>query len=68
MSKCELCEFGVDVKTKLIEMNKNQSWLIEEIRKETGMYADTGYLNKIFTGKRKAPKIRNAISKIFEME
>ena len=60
MSKCELCEFGVDV--------KNQSWLIEEIRKETGMYADTGYLNKIFTGKRKAPKIRNAISKILEME
>lgn len=68
MSRCELCEFGVEVKTKLIEMNKNQTWLIEEIRKETGMYADTGYLNKIFTGKRKAPKIRDAITKILAME
>lgn len=68
MSRCELCEFGVEVKTKLIEINKNQTWLIEEVRKETGMYVDTGYLNKIFTGKRKAPKIRDAITKILAME
>lgn len=68
MSKCKLCAFGVKVKQKLVEIGETQQWLEEEIKKDTGMYVDNGYLYKIFTGQRTAPKIVASINRILQLD
>lgn len=55
------------VKHKLIDLGKTQRWLEEEIRKRTGLFVDSGYMHKIMTGQRKAPKIVDAIFEILEI-
>lgn len=66
MDSCKITEFGLCVKTELLRRGLEQKWLIEQI-KSRGMYADSGYLHKIFTGQRSAPKIVQAISEILEL-
>ena len=56
MSK--LCNFGKEIKKRLVDIDKNQEWLITEVRADTGLYFDTGYLHKILVG---------SISKILEI-
>lgn len=68
MQKNELCEFGIKAKVKLVQINKTSTWLANEVHKNTGLYVDTAYLSHIFTGKRKAPKVVNAIKDILQME
>ena len=63
----QLSEFGKTVRIKLIELNKSQTWLIEEVSRETGLYFDTSYMHKIQTGKKCTPKIVKAIKKILEI-
>ena len=55
------------VKFRLIELNKKQNWLIEEIHRKTGLYVDTSYLLKIMRGTCKSPKIVAAISEILDI-
>lgn len=55
------------VKHKLIDLGKTQRWLEEEIRDRTGLFVDSGYMHKILTGQRKAPKIVDAIFEILEI-
>ncbi len=64
MNSCKFTPFGLCVKTELLREGLTQEWLIEEIRNRTGMYADSGYLYKILTGQRSAPKIVRAIQDI----
>lgn len=59
---CKLTDFGLSVKTELLRRGKEQKWLEQKIREETGLYVDSSYLSKIFTGQRKSPKIVNSIS------
>ena len=40
MSK--LCNFGKEIKKRLVDIDKNQEWLITEVRADTGLYFDTG--------------------------
>lgn len=61
-------DFGKEVKKKLIDLGKTQSWLEVEIKERTGLFVDSGYLHKIFTGQRNAPKIVEAIKEILEIE
>lgn len=68
MYKRPLTQFGKDIKRRLIDMDKSQSWLIEEVKKETGLYFDTSYLNKIQTGRIATPSIVSAIKKILAVE
>lgn len=63
-----LTKFGLEVKIKLMESQKTQEWLIEEIKKETGLFVDSSLMNKVLTGRRKASKIVQAIKKILAME
>lgn len=60
-------DFGKEVKKKLVDINQTQSWLIDQVRGKTGMFLDNGYLNKIMTGQRNAPKIKQAIREILEL-
>lgn len=61
-------EFGLCVKTKLIQTGKSQKWLEEEITQKTGLYVDGGYMYKILTGQRNAPKVVEAICEILNIE
>ena len=63
----QLSEFGKTVRIKLIELNKSQAWLIEEVSRKTGLYFDTSYMHKIQTGKKCTPKIVEAIKEILEI-
>ena len=64
MESCKFTEFGLCVKNKLLRAGKEQKWLEEEINKRTGLFVDSGYMYKILTGQRNAPKIVTAICEI----
>ena len=61
-------DFGLSVKMKLLQIGKDQKWLEEAVSEKTGLYVDNGYLYKIFTGRRNAPKIVTAIREILCLE
>ena len=60
-------EFGKQIKIRLVEMEKNQTWLIEEVSERTGLYFDSGYMHKIMTGKIATPSIVTAIREILSL-
>ena len=61
-------DFGLSVKTKLLQIGKEQKWLEEAVAKKTGLFVDGGYMYKILTGQRNAPKIVAAIREILEIK
>lgn len=45
-------DFGKAVKIRLIEMDKNQNWLIEQVKERTGDKSfDSSWLHRILSGK-----------------
>lgn len=56
------------IKYRLIDLGKTQKWLEEEIRAKTGLFVDSSYLGKIYSGERKAPKIVQAIKEILDIQ
>lgn len=68
MDSCKFTSFGLCVKTELLRRGKTQKWLEEEITNRTGLFADSGYMDKILKGKRNAPKIVQAICDILEIQ
>ena len=65
--KAMVSEFGIAVKTSLLRLGKEQKWLQEQINQRTGLYVDSGYMYKILTGQRSAPKIVKAICEILDI-
>ena len=63
-----LTTFGKDIKKRLVDLEKPDVWLIEQVKKRTGLYFDSSYLYKIRTGKLKSPKILEAICEILGLE
>jgi hypothetical protein len=61
-------DFGLCVKTELLRIGKSQKWLEEAVSKKTGLYVDGGYMYKILTGQRNAPKIVEAIREILKIK
>ena len=64
----KISDFGLCVKVKLLQKQKTQMWLTEEVTRKTGLYVDSGYMYKILTGQRNAPKIVDAICEILSIE
>ena len=64
----KISDFGLCVKTELLKNRRTQKWLEEEITNRTGLYVDSGYMHKILTGQRNAPKIVEAICEILNIE
>ena len=60
--------FGLCVKTKLLHMGKEQKWLEKAVNEKTGLYVDSGYMYKILTGQRNAPKVVDAICEILNIK
>ena len=63
----KLCTFGKEIKKKLVDIDKNQEWLIAQVKKDTGLYFDSGYLYKIIVGNIATPKIIDSIRKILDL-
>ena len=69
MSKLsKISDFGLSVKIELLKQSRTQKWLEEEITKRTGLYVDSGYMHKILTGQRNAPKVVEAIRDILNIK
>ena len=64
MNCSKFTDFGLCVKTELLRQGKSQKWLEDAVSEKTGLYVDNGYLYKIFTGHRQAPKIVEAINEL----
>ena len=62
-----MTDFDKKVKRALLDKDKNQKWLIEEVRNNTGLYFDRSYYCKIVNGEIKNPKIINAICEVLEI-
>ena len=60
-------DFGLCVKTKLLQLGKDQKWLEKAVAEKTGLFVDNGYMYKILTGQRNAPKIVAAIREILDI-
>lgn len=67
VNSSKFTSFGLCVKIELIQRGKGQKWLEDEIRTRTGLYVDSGYLYKVLTGQRSAPKIVQAINEILDL-
>ena len=63
-----MSEFGKKVKKALIDKDKNQSWLIEQVKAKTGLYFDSSYMHKILSGKYENPTIVDTICSILDIQ
>lgn len=68
MNCSKFTDFGLCVKTELLRTGKSQKWLEETVSEATGLYVDGGYMHKILTGQRNAPKIVDAICEILNIQ
>ena len=68
MNNSKFTDFGLCVKTKLLQMGKEQKWLEEAVSDKTGLFVDSGYMYKILTGQRNAPKIVTAICEVLNIQ
>lgn len=64
MTRLTTTAFGKAIKKRLIDLDRPQKWLIEQVRDKTGLYFDDSYLHKIVTGKLTTPRIVAAITEI----
>lgn len=62
-----MTEYGKKIKKRLIDMDKPQKWLIDEVQKETALFFDSSYLAKILNGSKNNAKIVEAINNIMEI-
>lgn len=60
-------DFGKAIMHRLVDLDKDQSWLMAQVREKTGLYMDGSYLHKIKTGRAATPKIVAAIKEILEL-
>lgn len=67
MNESKFTDFGLCVKTELLRLGKGQKWLEAAVSEMTGLYVDGGYMYKILTGQRNAPKIVAAIREILNI-
>lgn len=67
MNQSKFTDFGLAVKTELLRRGKEQKWLEEAVSEKTGLYVDSGYMYKVLTGQRNAPKIVAAIREILNI-
>jgi hypothetical protein len=53
--KLKLCDYGVKINIRLIELRRTNTWLVEEVKKAyTGHYFDSSILHKIKAGEVKS--------------
>lgn len=68
MGVATFSKFGKKVKKRLVDIDRSQSWLINQVKEKTGLYCDSSYMYKILTGQHNTPSIVQAICEILEIE
>lgn len=59
--------FRRQIKHRLIDLNKTQTWLCGEVTKRCGRYCDSSMLKKIYDGKLPGSIIIQTIREILEL-
>lgn len=67
MENAILTPFGKEIKKRLVDIDRTQAWLIEQVQGTTGLYFDRSYMHKIQTGQLATPKIVQAICEILDL-
>lgn len=67
MENAILTPFGKEIKKRLVDIDRTQAWLIEQVQGTTGLYFDRSYMRKIQTGQLATPKIIQAIRDILDL-
>lgn len=67
MGIATLTPFGKCIKKRLVDIGRDQNWLISEVTKNTGLYFDRSYLYKIMVGKLTTPGVVIAICEILDI-
>lgn len=62
-----MTDYGKTVKHRLIDLDKSQAWLLQEISKRTTLFVDSAYLAKILNGQRNALKIKAIINEVLDI-
>lgn len=62
-----ICEFGKEIKKKLVDLDKTQEWLMQQVRNDTGKYFDCWYLHRILTGTSATQSMITSICKILDL-
>ena len=66
--KKQLTAYGKQVKIKLVELDRTQAWLIEQVKKILpNKYLDTSKLYKIMTGELNSKDIQSAINQVLDI-
>lgn len=63
----KVCEFGKEIKKRLVDIDQTQEWLIQKVAKDTGKYFDSGYLQRILRGDVATPGIVASICETLEI-
>ena len=63
----QFTELGKEISKRLIDIERPQAWLIDQVKAQTGLYFDDSYLYKIKTGRLSTPKIIQAIHEILDL-
>ena len=63
----KLCSFGKEIKKRLVDIDKNQEWLIAQVKADTGLYFDSSYLYKVLTGTIATQSIVSSICRILDI-
>ena len=58
--------YGRKAKKMMRKANMSMTELATAVNEQTGLYCDSQYLYKIFTGQRSAPKIAEAVTAILD--
>ena len=58
--------YGRKTKRKMRRANLSMNELARLVSDKSGLYCDSQYLYKIFTGQRKAPKIVEAVNEVLD--
>ena len=59
----------MEIKIRLMKMNKTQAWLIDEVKKALpNKYIDGSNFYKIITGEINSPEIESAVSELLGIE
>ena len=56
------------VKKRLLDLGMTQKELEQIVSERTGLFVDAGYMYKILSGQREAPKISEAIREVLEID
>ncbi len=64
----KVCDFGKEVKKRLVDLDQSQEWLIAQVHSDTGLFFDSSYMHKILTGALKTPRIVESICKVLNIQ